>query len=185
MVKLDESTIVTERQSRQSELIRQARERFGSNRDEAVKLVEQALAEARAAKDQGVESQALNLLSDVERTAGNVGRAAELAEQALQPGEACGDERRQAAALDSLTAVSWHKGEFDRAIEFSRRALTLHEQLHAERGVASACGNLSLLYIEKGRKCGGNAGHFPYFSGAPPAFNVEVQQSVRQPHSAF
>ncbi len=132
------------------ELLTEARALFDSERDEAVRLVEQALAEVRAAKDRCVEAQALNLLSDAERMAGNVGRATELAQQALQSAEACGDERGQAAAFNSLAALSWHKGEFDRALELSRKALELRERLGDERGVASACGNLSLLHTEKG-----------------------------------
>ena len=100
-----------------------AREIIVEEYDEARVVISRGLALARAAGDEPLEGQALNMLGEMERAFGDYEEARRIQTEALEVSRRSGEVLRVAMVLANLGVIAHHLGDDDQAESFLRESL--------------------------------------------------------------
>ncbi len=118
--------------------------------DEALAVLEEALALAAAQGNIGAQANMHLLISAVRQHQDDIGQALRHLEQAVELFESLGAPRGRAAALDSIAQLHLRLGEHNQALPALRQALALYEELGMSESQATAWDNLGGVHRQRG-----------------------------------
>lgn len=120
--------------------------------DIAARLIEQALAAARAARDEAALARAMNILGVIQRRQGHLDGAIAALEQSAGLAQTLGDTGLHAAALNNLALALAEKDDLHRGLELLHVAIADAVRRGDRHGEAAIRNNLADLLHADGRE---------------------------------
>lgn len=122
----------------------------GGRHNDALTVLDQALAAARLAGDQAAEGDALRNLGAAYLRLGRHEDAATAHRAAIAVCRACGNRNGEAGALNNLGNVHERLGRYEEAIDNYRQAFVLADELGTRQGKAILLTNLGVVHTRLG-----------------------------------
>jgi DNA-binding SARP family transcriptional activator/predicted ATPase len=132
-------------------LWRMGRSKVGSDRNEARRLFEQALALYQAVGDRWGMANTLASLGGVAWNLGDYQEARRWHEESLAIRQSLGDQRGIAASLMAVGSTALSQGRLDDAEQLVRKGCALHQEIGDQRGIADGLRHLGVALLALGK----------------------------------